>query len=92
MAEKIREVAEKAIGTSGAGLKDVLVELLDAIKGAEVSDYIKVLKESPDLLMKGIPKVGEGSAQSEGCHFTDKRFYACDIRQGKRIWHREICE
>ncbi|VUT26430.1 MAG: hypothetical protein MASP_01501 [Candidatus Methanolliviera sp. GoM_asphalt] len=60
MAEKIREVAEKAIGTSGAGLKDVLVELLDAIKGAEVSDYVKVLKESPDLLMKGISKVGEG--------------------------------
>jgi len=60
MAEKIKEVAEKAIGTSGAGLKDVLVELLDAIKEAEVSDYIKVLKESPELLLKGIPKVGEG--------------------------------
>ena len=60
MAEKIKEVAEKAIGTSGAGLKDVWVELLDAIKEAEVSDYIKVLKESPDLLLKGIPKVGEG--------------------------------
>jgi hypothetical protein len=45
MAEKIKEVAEKAIGTSGAGLKDVLVELLDVIKEAEVSDYVKVLKE-----------------------------------------------
>jgi putative sterol carrier protein len=59
MAEKIKEMAEKAIGASGVDLKDVLPDLLDAIKGAEVSDYIKVLKESPDLLMKGMPKVGE---------------------------------
>jgi len=59
MAEKIKKLGEKAILSDTEGLKKVFPDLLRTIKDANVSDYIKVLKESPDLIVKGIPKAAE---------------------------------
>jgi len=59
LAEKIKEIGEKAIKADVEELKKIFPDLLDTIKDAEVSDYIKVLKESPDLIIRGIPKAGE---------------------------------
>lgn len=59
MAENIKEISEKAIKADAKDLKKIFPDLLNTIKDADVQDYIKVLNESPDLLVRGIPKVGE---------------------------------
>lgn len=59
LAENIKKIAEKAIKSDTEELKQIFPELLNTIKDADVQDYIKILNESPDLIVRGIPKIGE---------------------------------